>query len=267
MSETNQSGDLPNWADQMKALAQVGDNLIAKWRPDGATGAETQDMNKLALSILASGYLCRVYTDSFRPVFMPLWNYAINQGGPDPDYVYSTAEIDAQGVYEISGYRGTSRFVEITQQSFDMMHPSDMEQGSPVPAVNDLDDLHLDQDGRFKVVLSAERPTDYGGDWWELHPGARRLLMRKCACDWESEIDARVAINRVDDAGRDMAPEEIARRFSDLAGWIEGMIEFDMQARALLPRAPRRQHDPAFFEDRFHGRIAQAGLLRRHPRD
>ena len=145
MSDTNQSGDLPNWADQMKALDQVGDNLIAKWRPDGATEAETQDMNKLALSILASGYLCRVYTDAHRPVFMPLWNYAINQGGPDPDYVYSTAEIDARGVYEISGYRGTSRFVEITQQSFDMMHPSDMEQGSPVPTINDLDDLQLDR--------------------------------------------------------------------------------------------------------------------------
>ena len=47
----------------MKALERVGDNLIAKWRPDGATEAETQDMNKLALSILACGYLCRVYTD------------------------------------------------------------------------------------------------------------------------------------------------------------------------------------------------------------
>ena len=83
-------------------------------------------MNKLALSILACGYLCRVYTDARRPVFMPLWNYAFNQGGPDPDYVYSTAEIDPHGVYRISGYRGTSRFVEITQQSFDMMSPADM---------------------------------------------------------------------------------------------------------------------------------------------
>ena len=71
-----------------------------------ATAAETQDMNKLALSILACGYLCRVYTDARRPVFMPLWNYAFNQGGPDPDYVYSTAEIDSDGVYRISGYRG-----------------------------------------------------------------------------------------------------------------------------------------------------------------
>ena len=33
-----------------------------------------------------------------RPIFMPLWNYASNQGGPDPDYVYSTTEVDTAGV-------------------------------------------------------------------------------------------------------------------------------------------------------------------------
>jgi hypothetical protein len=229
MSESTAPQALPTWADQMKALQDVGSNLIAKWRPDGATPAEVQDMNKLALSILASGYLCRVYTDARRPVFMPLWNYAINQGGPDPDYVYSTAEIDPKGTYEISGYRGTSRFVEITQQGFDMMHPSDMEGGSPVSMINDLDDLHLDEDGYFKVVLSGERPPGYHGDWWELDPRSPRLLMRKCSCDWSHEIDARVAINRLDGDGSDMSPEEVARRFSDLAAWIEGMIEFDMQ--------------------------------------
>ena len=49
--------------------------------------------------------------------------------------------------------------------------------------------------------------------------------MRKCSCDWNHEIDARVAIERLDDRGADMTPEEIARRFSDMAAWIEGMIE------------------------------------------
>ena len=98
---------LPTWDDQMEALKGVADHLIATWRPDGATEAEVQDMNKLALSILACGYLCRVYTDARRPVFMPLWNYACNQGGPDPDYVYPTAEIDGAGVYEFVGRRGT----------------------------------------------------------------------------------------------------------------------------------------------------------------
>lgn len=228
---------LPSWADQMKALAGVGDNLLATWRPDGATEAEVQDMNKLALSILACGYLCRVYTDAKRPVFMPLWNYAFNQGGPDPDYVYSTVEVEPAGVYEISGYRGTTRFVEITQQTFDMMNPDDMGSG-PVPGTHDLDELALGDDGTFRVILSATRPEGHDGDWWQLDPRTKRLLMRKCACDWHAEVDARVAINRLDDGGADMTPEESARRFADLAAWVEGMIQFDMQ----LVRYYREHH-------------------------
>jgi len=229
---------LPSWADQMKALDGVSDTLIAKWRPDGATEAETQDMNKLALSILACGYLCRVYTDARRPVFMPLWNYAFNQGGPDPDYVYLTTEIDPDGVYRISGYRGTSRFVEITQQAFDMMSPAHMDGGTPLNVTHDLDDLTIGDDGYFSVVLSPERPSDHRGDWWPLNPKASRLLMRKCACDWNREIDASVAIDRIDGGGEDMTPEEIARRFSDLNAWIDGMISFDMQ----LVRYYREHH-------------------------
>lgn len=238
MSGTGAGPHLATWADQMKALEQVGNRLIAKWRPHGATEAEAQDMNKLILSILSCGYLCRVYTDSRRPIFMPLWNYASNQGGPDPDYIYSTTEIDSGGVYRISGFRGTTRFVEITQQSFDMLNASERDQGSAVAITHDLDDLELDEDGYFSVVLSAERPEDYGGDWWQLDMRARRLLMRKCSCDWKNEVDGRVAIQRVDDAGADMSPEDTARRFSDLPAWIEGMIEFDMQ----LVRYYREHH-------------------------
>ena len=219
---------LPSWSEQMRALEGVADELLATWRPDGPTEAEVQDMNKLALSILASGYLCRVYTDARRPVFMPLWNYAINQGGPDPDYVYSTTEVDPDGVYEISGHRGTTRFVEITQQTFDMMSTAQITQGSPVPHTHDLDDLDLDADGGFRVVLSRHRPAGHEGDWWELDPRTRRLLMRKCSCDWAGEVDARVAINRLDDSGADMGAEETARRFSELATWVTGMIGFDM---------------------------------------
>jgi hypothetical protein len=229
---------LPSWAEQMRALEGVGDDLLAGWRPDGATEAEIQDMNKLALSILAEGYLCRVYTDARRPVFMPLWNYAFNQGGPDPDYVYSTVEIDPAGTYRISGFRGTSRFVEITQQHFDIMSPAMMGAGKTVNRTLDLDDLTLADDGRFDVAVSAERPAGHDGDWWELDPGAHRLLMRRCSCDWTTEVDARVAIERLDDGGADMTPEEIARRFSELAEWIEGTIHFDMQ----LVRYYREHH-------------------------
>jgi hypothetical protein len=230
--------DLPSWADQVKALEAVVDNLMVTWRPEGATIAEVQDMNKLALSILASGYLCHVYTDERRPVFMPLWNYACNQGGPNPDYVYSTMEVDPSGVYEISGYRGTARFVEITQQQSGMLDPSLKRSGPPLRVTNDLDELTLGDDGSFRVIVSAERPEGHDGDWWPLDPQARSLLMRKCACDWSHEIDARVAVNRLDDPGADMTPQEIAQRFSEMASWIEGTIQFDMN----LVRYYREHH-------------------------
>jgi hypothetical protein len=119
-----------------------------------------------------------------------------------------------------------------------MLSPTGVEQAGPVPAAGDLDDLTLDGDDYFRVVLSAERPAGHEGDWWQLYPSTKRLLMRKCACDWKNEQDARVAINRLDDGGKDMTPEETARRFSDLAAWIEGMIEFDMQ----LVRYYREHH-------------------------
>jgi Protein of unknown function (DUF1214) len=231
---------LPTWADQMKALEGVADKLMAAWRPDGTTEAEMQDMNKLALSILASGYLCRVYTDARRPVFMPLWNYAFDQGGPNPDYVYSTTEVDPNGIYQISGFRGTSRFIEITQQQLDMLSPSMMggRSGPPLRTTNNLDQVTLDDEGYFSVIMSAERPGGYTGDWWPLDPRARRLLMRRCSCDWKNEVDARVAVNRLDDPGEDMSSEDIARRFSDMAEWIDGTIQFDMQ----LVRYYREHH-------------------------
>jgi len=231
---------LPTWDDQMEKLKGVADHLLATWRPDGATEAEVQDMNKLALSILACGYLCHVYTDTRRPVFMPLWNYACNQGGPNPDYVYLNAEIDGDGVYELVGRRGTIRFVEITQSAPGMMRSlKGVEQQMKFNAItHDLDELTIAEDGSFRVILSAERPAGYDGDWWQLNPEAGKLLLRKCACDWNNEVDAQVAINRLDDGGADMSPEEIARRFSELGDWIKGMIDFDME----LVRYYREHH-------------------------
>ncbi len=226
--------DLPTWQDQLRALDPVVDELLAIWRPDGPTEAEVQDMNKLALSILACGYLCHVYTDARRPVFMPLWNYACNQGGPNPDYVYLNAQVDDDGVYEISGFRGTTRFVEITQQQQAMMgmdvftRPQGDSAPRTGPTTHDLDDLTIADDGSFRVVLSAQRPDGHTGDWWQMDPGVQRLLMRKCACDWINEQDARIAINRLDDGGADMLPTEFAQRFAEMPQWIEGMIHFDM---------------------------------------
>ncbi len=232
---------LPTWDEQIDGLKGVVDELMTTWRPDAPTVTEQQDMTKLALSILACGYLCHVYTDDARPVFMPLWNYACNQGGPNPDYVYKTIQVDPAGTYEITGFRGTSRFVEITQQEDRMLAPRKVHErkpGPPLRATIDLDEITIADDGSFHLIVSAERPDGHTGDWWPLDPRCSGLLMRLCACDWVNEVDARVAVNRIDGPGADMTPDVFAQKFADMRGWITGMIEFDMQ----LVRYYREHH-------------------------
>lgn len=218
---SSSAGALPNWIDQMQALMPVADNLIARWGRPNLTEAERQDMYQLCLSILSEGYLCHVYMDPKRPVWVPLWNLAYNSGGPNPDYIYNSTQVDPEGTYRISGYRGTNRFVDIQQQRTRILPGLDNMKGTK--QVNDIDDLHQDADGYFSVILSGKRPDGHAGDWWLLDPDTHQLMLRQCSTDWRREIDARIAIERLDP----VAPasiEEKAQRFSELPQWIEGML-------------------------------------------
>lgn len=214
---------LPTWADQMEDLKAVGQHLLLKAERDD-TDAHRQEMYRYVLGSVANGYLNYVNVDFGRPTFTPLWNHAFNYGGPNPDYAYMFTVIDPKGTYRISGFRGTSRFVEITQQSTDFTGSAS---GKPGARTNDLDQLTIGKDGYFSVILSARRPAGYTGDWWELGPETAALLLRKTAADWKGEVDPRLAISRLDDVPRP-TPDEMAARFSKLKAWVATIIEMDI---------------------------------------
>lgn len=227
---------MPTWAEQMTALMPVADRLIARWGRPNVTEAERQDMYTLCLAILSEGYLCHVYMDPRRPVWVPLWNMAYNSGGPNPDYIYGSTQVDPDGVYRISGFRGTNRFIDIQQQANRILPPLDHASGTK--SVNDVDDLAHGPDGYFSVILSAKRPEGHTGDWWLLEDNTVQLMLRQCSTDWRNEIDARIAIERLDPV-EPATPEETARRFSELPQWIEGMLGFMMELTQWY-----REHHP-----------------------
>jgi hypothetical protein len=229
------TASLPGWAEQIRKLEPVGDKLMAMWDIENPTETDRQDMYKLAFAALANGYLCHADMDPARPLWAPCWNLAMNLGGPAPDYCYMTTEIDAKGVYRISGFRGTQCFVEITQQRWEMIGAGTV--GKASPPSGDLDSLKIGPDGYFSVILSAERPAGHDGDWWRLDDDVVRLLMRKCTVDWRGEIDARVAIERLDEAPP-RSKEDFVRRFANMADWVEKVITFDTK----LTRYYREHH-------------------------
>jgi hypothetical protein len=235
MSASTPSDRPRSWAEQMKALEPVGERLMARWGRANPTERDRLDMDRLALSAVAGGYLGHVHMDPRRPTWAPLWNIAMNMGGPCPDYVYLTTDIDPKGVYRVSGFRGTLLFVEITQRGWELLGGA--KTNSPNPATIELDSLKIGPDGYFSLIASAERPAGYDGDWWRLQESAVRLLMRKASYDWLRETDARLAIERLDE-GPPTSQAEIVRRLNNMAAWVEGMIGFDID----LARYYREHH-------------------------
>jgi hypothetical protein len=226
---------MPEWDAMLETIAPVGNQLINRWGREAPSADDRRDLFRLALSAVANGYLSHVALDPRRPTWTPCWNISMNMGGPCPDYTYRTTDVNPTGTYRISGFRGTNRFVEIGQQSYELLgHEGPT---SVKPMQHSLDELTLDERGAFSVILSAERPSGYGGDWWPLQPATVRLLLRQCAVDWINEIDARMAIERLDDAPPTTAAE-IDRRIANLGAWAEGMVRFDID----LARWYRENH-------------------------
>ena len=153
MSHTIPSPSLPTWAEQMRALEPVVDNLLALWRPDGATEAEVQDMNKLALSMLARGTGAACTQTPSGQCSCRCGTTPTTRVDPTPTTCTRRPRSMPAGTYRISGFRGTARFVEITEQTWDFLSPSLISRGGTVFA-HDLDSLTLAEDGSFSVILS-----------------------------------------------------------------------------------------------------------------
>jgi hypothetical protein len=114
---------------------------------------------------------------------------------PNPDDTYFNAHLSATGVYRIVGERGTVKLLTFSLGQ-SVMGMSDS-LGKSLGYV-DVDDLAIEADGRFELVLSAERPAGHGGNWVRLPAEADYILVRQRSYDWGVERDARLAIERLD---------------------------------------------------------------------
>jgi hypothetical protein len=114
---------------------------------------------------------------------------------PNCDYMYHIARIDSAGVYRIWGRRGTNIFAHIGVGGAML---GTVEQAGPSLGHFDLDDMAMNDDGTFEILLSAERPNDYTGNWFHLPAGVGSLSIRNASYDWTNEIDATYSIERLD---------------------------------------------------------------------
>lgn len=174
-------------------LAKANGLAEQSWAPDDPLLAA--DLADQVFMNLAQGYFIYLQSTPEHPDFGPLYN-SVMRLQPNPDDTYCRAPLDDQGVYRISGDRGTVRLLTFTlgAESIGMT-----ETPGGQTAEYDLDQvLSFESDGSFEVILSAERPAHHEGNWLQLPPGTRALITRQRSYDWGNEHDARLAIERLD---------------------------------------------------------------------
>jgi hypothetical protein len=150
------------------------------------------------------------------PHFISFLNPVIKSGAPNPDYMYRMAFVESSGTYRVSGFRGTTLFVHLgIGTGIVGVHDK------PGPFIGniDIDTLAIGPDGAFELILSSVRPEGYGGDWYPLDSRAQTIMIREASYDWLTEVDCRVAIERLDGSTtlHRWTPEEIGYRLQRLA--------------------------------------------------
>lgn len=201
----------PEYVDLLKPAAE----LLEK------TGAPQDDALRAQLwrqfvMNLSQGYFLNFQSTPEHPEFSPFENSAF-LAQPNPDGVYYYAPVDGKGSYRITGERGNAPVVgfALGNRVIGM---------DPLPGKGlgnyDIDDLEMDQNGRFEVIFSTEKPKGYSGNWLPLPPESDFILVRQFSYDWGKEQDIRIAIERLDTPTTKpvITPEQIDKKLRHLLG-------------------------------------------------
>jgi hypothetical protein len=202
---------LPYLADLEAAMGELSNT----WRPDDP--AYHADVRRQAMMSLSYSYFAYFHADAEHPDWAPLWNPVFTLQ-PNPDDIYLYSPIRGDLTYRVSGSRGTCRILSFTTQRFMSGMVDDISQ---IGGHNEIDDsdLHVDAEGQFEVIFSAERPERHSGDWAPINPEATGMMVRFRSYDWANEIDPVISIECLNPVGPKprLAPDEIHARIVEMA--------------------------------------------------
>ncbi len=212
------------WRQCLDHLADAGDRLADALRERGEPEADI-DASLAMLGGLMFGLFSMLWADPDHPTFLPGAGYHQHVGTPNPDTVYRSAAIDGAGTYRLSGDRGTAP--DVTFMPFG--RPGATGQQSYAPF--DLDGVPIGPDGRFEVVMAPERPSGYGGAWWQSHAEMTSLMLRSVSTEWGAHREPAVAIVRLDRPTRRGRPtsDQLDAKVAALGRTVERFIFYGLR--------------------------------------
>lgn len=201
-------------------IAKAKDLPGLSWAPDDPQ-LQAELVDQVFMN-LVQGYFRYLPMEAEHPDLVPKYN-SVMRLQPNPDDTYVSARLDGNGIYRLTGERGSVHLLTITM-SGNSLGDVESDQIEGQTAEYDFDEvLHFDDEGKFDVILSASRPDGHVGDWLEMPVKTKNMIVRQRSYDWGNERDARIAIERVDvPAMRPRIPQqELEERLLKLSSYAE----------------------------------------------
>lgn len=194
MTESHPKSTVPGWQEFADSVQTLPDRILAKLPEDMRNDPQIrQEAGRLALEALASSAIEALGGDGNSPQFVPTIGLLLNVGQPNADTIYRSTLVTPGASYRLRGKAGTLNHSVLAQVT-----PPTASGGGARSHLH-LSSLKLDDQGRYDVLLSTERPEGYDGDWWQLSPDATRIMLRMVSSDWANEESPTISIERVDE--------------------------------------------------------------------
>jgi hypothetical protein len=203
--------------DYLKPLEEAVAEIANTWRPDDPE--YRADVYRQIMMQFSYGYFAFFHADAEHPDWAPLWNpvYTL-QPNPDDIYLYCPIRSDLQ--YRISGNRGSVYMITFNTQAALPGLPGAVDHTGEFYSDLDDSDLQISADGGFEILVSAEKPAGYTGNWLRIKPGASVLMTRYRSYDWVNEVDPQMSVECLNPVGlkKRLTPDEILERVRLMAG-------------------------------------------------
>ncbi len=143
-----------------------------------------------------------------------------------PDCIYARAVLRGGESYRLFGNRGTARYVGLQTMN-----------GIAATANELVDELEVDADGNFEVVLSA---TEQPGNWMRIDGEHPTLTVRHFFYDWDTEVASSLRIERFGGAAEVVnhpidTNAAVARQLVALGDFVQDNLAFFLQFGAAAP--------------------------------
>ena len=148
------------------------------------------------------------HADPNAPVLHRVVDETTKLGADNPDNCYRTAALDGNLKYKISGRRNDIAYLSFGTQS------GNYGQGGGLPPTGyiESDEIDMDADGRFELVLSS---TPQEENWLPMSPETGTLVVRQTYGDRSTETPAELRIERINCPADERRPSHLTARALD----------------------------------------------------